>query len=412
MGERELPADSGAHLFGRRPHYRSSAETTIVTVGHGDADIPGNTNLCIQAGVDYVANLGGGTVHIMPGKYIMHDSLHLRTRVTVRGAGESTVLFKAEMVKTPLSADLGYGHYDVSVAEPEKFRPGMGIHIKDDGSGGFYNTCATIIYRDGDRLGINRPLSHDYSRSRNGVVRSLFPIVSGYDAEDASLENLLIDGNAEQNEYLDGCRGGGVFLLRCHRARIFNVIVRNYHGDGFSLQQCEDVLLEDCLAEENKGVGFHPGSGSTRPIMRRLLSRRNGSDGLFYCLRVTFGILEDSEFVGNGGVGLNIGGRDTDQLIRRCTIRLNAGPGLYFRPADRIMAGSRAVVQNCTIEQNCQKEGKAEVHLDAELSGVCLIGNCIRSASPEKPAVLIESRVDSVELKDNALEGSITDLRD
>jgi len=55
-----------------------------ITVGIRDADILGHDNRALQAAVDYVANLGGGVVEIGPGEYLMRDSLHLRSRVTVR----------------------------------------------------------------------------------------------------------------------------------------------------------------------------------------------------------------------------------------------------------------------------------------------------------------------------------------
>ncbi|MFW6162516.1 MAG: hypothetical protein ACODAJ_07075, partial [Planctomycetota bacterium] len=118
-------------------------------------------NLVIQAAVDRAAEKGGGRVLLPPGVYLMHDSLHLRSGVHVEGSGRETVLRKAPEVRSALSADLGYGHYDVSVAEPEKFRVGMGVLVADDRAGGFYQTVGTLTWRDGDRFGISRMLHHD-----------------------------------------------------------------------------------------------------------------------------------------------------------------------------------------------------------------------------------------------------------
>ncbi|PIY42131.1 MAG: hypothetical protein COZ06_25860 [Armatimonadetes bacterium CG_4_10_14_3_um_filter_66_18] len=399
------------------PTYAKLTESELrpvsITVGHGDAALQGDTNVCLQAGVDYVAALGGGVVQIAPGRYVMHDSLHLRPNVVIRGAGEETVLVKAPMVESKLSADLGYGHCDVSLAEPDKFRPGMGIHIQDDRSGGFYTTCATLTFRDGDRFGITRMLNHDYSRGANAIVRSAFPVISGYHATDCLIENLKIDGNADENGHLNGCRGGGIFLLHADRTVLRKVTVENYNGDGISFQQCEDIVVEDSLCQRNRGLGFHPGSGSLRPQMRRLLGRDNGGDGLFYCLRVTGGVLEDSQFLNNSGHGLSIGGRDTDHLIRNCTARGNGGCGVYFRPGDEAMAGSRNTIENCTLEGNCRKDGKAEVHLDAAVSDVVLKGNRIGPGDAAKDGwvgVLIEKQVKGVKLEGNRIEGA-TDKR-
>jgi len=356
-----------------------------VAVGRQQADIRGDTNLCLQAAVDYVAGLGGGTVVIGPGRYTMHDSLHLRPNVTVRGAGEDTILTKAPMVSSALSADLGYGHCDLSLANPDRFRVGMGIHIADDRSGGFYTTCATLTFRDGDRFGITRMLNHDYSREANAVVRSVFPVVSGYDAVDCLIENLAIDGNADENGHLNGCRGAGVFLLRADRTVIRNVRVSNYNGDGISFQQCTDIVVEDTVCEGNRGLGFHPGSGSMRPTMRRLTARGNGGDGVFYCLRVSDGVLDDSLIEDNGGHGVSIGGRDTDHVIRGCTIRRNGLCGVYFRRADGAMAGNRNTIERCLIEANCQAGGDAEVNLDAELTDVILRDNTVGPGTAPRP---------------------------
>ena len=379
-----------------------------VTVGHGEATIRGGTNVCLQAGVDYVAGLGGGTVVIAPGRYVMHDSLHLRPNVTVRGAGKDTVLFKAPMLVSKLSADLGYGHFDVSLADPDAFRPGLGIHIKDDRSGGFYTTCATLTFRDGDRFGITKMLNHDYGRHANAIVRTVFPVISGYDSPDCLVENLEIDGNAEQNGPLNGCRGGGIFLLHADRTTIRNVVVRNYNGDGISFQQCADVLVEDSVCRGNRNLGFHPGSGSVRPTMRRLLAHDNGGDGLFYCLRVRHGTLRDSTFRDNGGHGISIGGRDTDHEISGCTVRANGGAGVYFRKSDAAMAGSRNTIRSCVIEGNGTRDGAAEVHLDAALADVALSANTIGpggSLDDDWVGILIERDVRGVTLDANTISG-------
>src|SRR4051794_31832684 len=83
--ERQLP---------RRMHSQMSDLPTI-KVGRSDADIVGSDNRALQAAVEYIAQLGGGTVEIGPGEYLMRDSLHLRPNVTVRGTPRSTILRKA-----------------------------------------------------------------------------------------------------------------------------------------------------------------------------------------------------------------------------------------------------------------------------------------------------------------------------
>ena len=387
--------------------------TQAITVGPQAADIVGSDNAAIQTAVDRIASQGGGVVEILPGTYEMHDSLHLHSGVHVRGAGAKTVLRKAAMVESKLSADLGYGHYDVSLAKPDRFRVGMGVYIRDDNAGGFYTTVATLTWRRGDRFGISRFLNHDYSRARNGIVQSLYPVVSGYHLENASIENVAIDGNREQNELLNGCRGSGVFLLQATKVTVRGVEVRNYNGDGISFQQTQDVVIDDCRCEDNAGHGLHPGSGSVRPVMRNCRCVGNGNDGIFYCLRVTYSLTEGCTLEKNGGMGISVGGRDTDHLIRNNTIRLNGRHGLYFRKGDGAMAGHRCRFEANTLEHNCQKEGRGEIFIDGATQDVHLLGNTIRARGDvDDPAsIVVGPEASRIVVHRNRVEPSGVDVQ-
>src|SRR5262249_12127657 len=76
-----------------------------ISVGQTSADIVGTDNRALQAAVDYVGNLGGGLVEVGAGEYLMNDSLHLRSHVTVRGVKGQTILLKAKAVVSPLAID-------------------------------------------------------------------------------------------------------------------------------------------------------------------------------------------------------------------------------------------------------------------------------------------------------------------
>jgi len=360
----------------------------VIKVGQVSGDFVGKDNAVLQQAVDRAARQGGGVVEIGPGTYEMHDSLHLRSGVAVRGAGEKTTLRKSAMARSALSADLGYGHFDVSLAEPDKFRVGMGVHVADDNAGGFYTTVATLTWRKGDRFGTSRMMNHDYARRRNAVVRSVFPVVSGYHLRDARVENLVIDGNREENEHLNGCRGSGIFLLQASNVAIRNVLVREYNGDGISFQQTRDVLIEDCACENNNGHGLHPGSGSVRPIMRRVRCTGNANDGIFYCLRVSYSLTEQCILENNGRDGISVGGRDTDHLIRNNTIRHNGRHGLYFRPGDLAMPGHRCLFEGNTLKGNCTCKDAGEIFVDGETLDVHLLSNSVTcEAHGERAAV-------------------------
>ena len=379
----------------------------MFTVGPEGCDVCGTDNRAIQAAVDQAAAKGGGKVIVRPAVYRMEDSLHLRTNVHVEGAGRETVLRKAPEVRSALSADLGYGHFDVSLAEPEKFRVAMGVLISDDRAGGFYQTVATLTWRDGDRFGISRMLNHDYGRCANGFVVSSFPIISASQVENASVSNLTIDGNRAQNPYqINGCRGGGVFLIQAHNVALRGLLVASMNGDGISFQQCGNTVIEDCTCEDNAGLGLHPGSGSVGAVMRRCTCRRNGADGIFYCLRVCFSLCEECTIEDNGRHGISIGGRDTDHLIRGNTIRNNGGCGICFREHDRVMAGHRNHIEGNVIAGNCQSVGEAEVHVTAFVTDVHILGNRVEPATPRTAGIRVGKNTEGVVIHNNQVEGN------
>src|SRR3972149_3366187 len=92
-----------------RAMHSEMAELPRITVGRTNADLMGDTNRALQAAVDYVAALGGGVVEIGAGEYTMHDSLHLRPYVTVRGVKGQTILRKANGAVSALALDGDFG---------------------------------------------------------------------------------------------------------------------------------------------------------------------------------------------------------------------------------------------------------------------------------------------------------------
>src|SRR5207237_4970940 len=126
--ERQLP----------RSMHSQMSELPAIRVGRDNADVVGADNRALQAAVDYVANLGGGTVEIGPGEYLMRDSLHLRSNVTVRGTPGKTVLRKADGAASALAIDGDYGEEQITLANPSGFDVGCGVAVWDKSSGGFH----------------------------------------------------------------------------------------------------------------------------------------------------------------------------------------------------------------------------------------------------------------------------------
>jgi parallel beta-helix repeat protein len=386
--------------------HSSMEQLPHIRVGIQDADINGSDNRALQAAVEFVATLGGGTVEIGPGEFLMRDSLHLRENVTVRGIAGKTVLRKADSQESALALDGDFGEQQITVRDAAGFDVGTGVAIWDDNAGGFHTTVARITGKRGNTFSIDKPLGADCMVQNHARAATVFPVVSGYDLRGVRIENLVIEGNKQANSILNGCRGAGIFLYRGYGTVIENCIVRNYNGDGISFQQSNDVTVNNCLSEGNTQLGLHPGSGSQRPQIRGSTARKNGTDGLFLCWRVRHGLFEDNLFEDNGRYGISIGHKDTDNLLQQNKIFRNGEDGVHFRSESFGMAAHRNQLKNNVIEDNGIKGEGAGIRVRGETEGLVFEGNEIRDTRPreqqtQKIGVLIDQPVGTVELRNN-----------
>ncbi|MGB2865569.1 MAG: hypothetical protein WBC05_19720, partial [Sedimentisphaerales bacterium] len=174
--------------------HSAMKELPSIAVGKENAHITGNDNRALQAVVDYIAGLGGGTVEIVEGEYVMYDSLHLRANVTVKGEKGKTMLRKANGAVCPLALDGDFGEQQFTVEDPTGFAIGYGVAIWDDRAGGFHTTVARITGRNGNTFSINKPLMADCMVGNKAKAATVFPVVSGYNIEGARIEGITIDG--------------------------------------------------------------------------------------------------------------------------------------------------------------------------------------------------------------------------
>ena len=386
-------------------------EGVSITVGLKDADIVGSDNRALQAAVDYVAGLGGGTVDIGPGTYLMKDSLHLRSNMVLIGHGEATVLRKCDGLISLLATDGDYGQEEITLMNPAGFEIGMGVTVADDNSGGFHTTVATIISQEGNTFAISKPLNADCMVHRNASARNTFPVLSGYYIENTRLERLVIDGNRENNEPLNGCRGAGVFLYRANNIHIADCVTHDYNGDGISFQQSNDIVLENCESYNNANLGFHPGSGSQRPIMRDNRAYDNGRDGLFLCWRVRHGLFEGNELRNNGQFGISIGHKDSDNVLRNNIVVGNRSHGIFFRNEPEYTGGHRNLLENNKIHDNGAGGEGCGIYIRGETHDITIVGNEIGDTRPEGEktqqfGVWIGPKADRITIRGNKIQGN------
>ncbi len=394
-------------------------ELPSITVGRKNAQLIGSDNRALQAAMDYIVGLGGGTVEIGEGEYMMHDSLHLRANVTIRGTKGKTILQKADGVVSLLALDGDFGEQQITVQDPTGFSVGCGVAVWDDRAGGFHTTVARITGRNGNTFSIDKPLMADCMVHNKAKAATVFPVVSGYHIEGARVENLIIDGNKDSNIHLNGCRGAGIFLYRAFGTVIQDCIVQDYNGDGISFQQSNDVSVIGCISEGNASLGLHPGSGSQRPRVRNCIARNNGTDGLFLCWRVRHGVFRDNILEANGRFGISIGHKDSDNLLRSNIVRLNHQDGIFFRNETLGMAAHRNRLEENVIENNGVEKEAAGIRIRGQTNDLIFKNNIIRDTRPvesqmQTVGIRVEEKVGPLILEGNQIEAKvkIDDRRD
>lgn len=171
--------------------------SALIHVGIDAGDIRGSDQRALQAAVDQVADLGGGTVFIGPGRYMMRNALRLRDHVTIRGVPGQTILAACDGAESRLSCDGDCNERQVTLDDPAAFHVGDGVSIQDEHlGGGFTVTTATLTARlDDHTFAISAPLYLDYMVAHRATARIAFPIVGGWGVRDAAVAGLTIAGN-------------------------------------------------------------------------------------------------------------------------------------------------------------------------------------------------------------------------
>ena len=378
-----------------------------VTVGPEKANLVGASDRALQAAVDYVARLGGGTVRVLPGTYRMRNAVYLQSKVRLIGSGADCVLIKEPSVTTKLAADTDWYDQEITLADATSFEVGDGITLfaKDKPKAGRTVVKRTLVARSGNRFKLDRAPRENFWQIGEARAATLFPLLSGENVSDIAIENLTLDGNREKNENLDGNYAGCIFLQDCSRIAIRGVTARNYNGDGISWQICHDVVVENCASLNNTGLGLHPGSGSQRPVIcnNRI---ENNDIGIFFCWGVKYGLAEKNRLAGNR-VGVSIGHRDTDNLVCHNEILGSRSVGVLFRPErGKEFAGHRNRIEHNRIVDSGDEKGAAIDVQGATESIVIASNEIVETRAPaQRTAVRLGKETRDIKLLNNTIRG-------
>jgi hypothetical protein len=391
----------------------------VLTIGQTQGDLQGKDDKVIQAGIEYLNRMGGGTLHILPGVYNLRNAIYLHPNITMRGSGEKTVLRKTDSVVTALTRDSDWFEYGVRVKDVSGFAPGAGIMLRSKKGAGDWQydvLSATVTTIRDDIIFLDRLTKENFWIDANATAATIFPILTAENVDDVVVEDIILDGNRDRNEHINGNFAGAVFIQHCNRWLFKNVIAKNYNGDGFSFQVCDDVRFRDCKAINNSDLGFHPGSGSQRPVFRNCAAQGN-RQGIFFCWSVSDGLVENCILSENTKYGVSIGHRDTDNIMRRCRIERNGEVGILFRrEVNEFRSGHRNRIEDCVVRDNGAKQSGIGIDIQGKTQDITVRNTRFENTAGknQKVGIRISEEAERIILQDNTFKNcpvGIQDLR-
>lgn len=392
-------------------------ERLTITVGNKDGDLIGSNEKLLQAAVDAVARLGGGTVKVLPGTYRLRNSVYLASKVRIVGSGAESVLIKEPSAKTKIVVDSDWYDQEVTLENADGFRVGDGVVIraKNPHNNGATVLKRTLLARSGNRFKLDKALRENVWQMGEPTAATLFPLISGEFVSDCVIENITLDGNREKNDHFDGNYSGCIFLQDCNRMTMRGVEARNNNGDGISWQICHDVVVENCHSHDNADLGLHPGSGSQRPLIRgNRIERCN--IGIFFCWGVKYGLAEKNTIEGIRTASVSIGHRDTDNIVRDNVIKNSGVAGVLFRPErGPSFAGHRNRIERNEIINSGSDEGVG-IDIQGGTESIELVDNRLleERGSAKRIGIRLGAETKHIRLTNNHVEGfsqPIADLR-
>jgi len=366
----------------------------------------------------------GGVVFVPPGRYCLRRALLLRSHVTLRGAGSTSILTRGKEAHAKLTRPARKGESNVEVESTAGFRTGDEVAILDDRMHGWHMAHAIIKEIAPKRLTFTEPIfsGHNeavFSLERNAVVVNYFPFICanrmhfGDPVTEITILDLTFDGNLKENPG----RWTDFTLAAIHLANVSDSLVRGctIHGsvgDGIGVQGGQDNRVESCLVEHCRVHGFHPGTSLRGAVFTNNISRHNGGDGLYFCcvvvgITVTDNLLHDNGRCGVGGLGAGCNAFDSFNVVAHNIIRHNGQWGI------QAVGGKNNVITGNICLDNSQKQpGQYSGILVGDSTHTVVSGNRCGS-DQEKPTqkfgIEEQGTSDANVIANNLCEGNLQD---
>lgn len=380
----------------------------IISVGGSDADIPGFTSGAIQIALDAIKTRGGGTVKLNAGTYDIIGPVRVPDNTALIGSGKSTILRKSDGFRTSYTIDADWGMQKAYVKDASGFKVGMGIQLfDDDHNQGWDVTTALITDIKDNVIYFDNRTVYDYIAEYGGTISNGCSVIEAVGVENVKIANLVVEGNKKTNDYINGCRGGGVYIHKSKNCLVENVTVNEFNGDSFSWQITENITVRGCEVSNGNGLGFHPGTGSDHSIVENCVSHHNKGDGIFLCWRVQNGIFRNNTSYANGENGISIGHKDTDNVFENNHLYENGFQGVLFRDENEQNSGHRNTFTNNTIENNGMKQEASGFHIGGITHDITITNNTIRSTGKgnQTTAILVGANSSKITATGNKISG-------
>jgi len=381
----------------------------VITVGGPDADVSGFTSEAIQIALDAIRTRGGGIVKLNPGVYKIIGPVRLSNNTSLIGSGKTTILQKCDGFRTSFIVDADWGMLKAVVKDASGFKKGMGIQLYDDAHNQGWDVTTAVITDIKDTvIYFDNRTNYDYLSSLNGTITNGCSIVEAVGVENVRIADLVVEGNKNTNDYINGCRGGGIYIHKSRKCLVENVTVNEFNGDSFSWQITEDITVKGCEAAYGDGLGFHPGTGSDHSIVENCISHNNKQDGIFLCWRVQNGIFRNNTVYANSDNGISIGHQDTDNVFENNHVYENGYQGVLFRGETEQNSGHRNTFTNNIIENNGVTQESSGFYIGGETHDINITNNIIRSAGKgnQSTAIFIGKKSSKITAVDNKISGS------
>ena len=381
-------------------------EERIISVGGMSAEIQGYTNEAIQIAVDALP-VEGGIVKLNAGTFIIKAPVRLKSNAKLIGSGSETILRRIDGYHSRFIIDADFGELKLTVEDASGFEVGMSVQVTDNTNSSCWNVSTGVITKIADNvIYIDTYLIRDYDSEQNGVVTNAGSCISVLNARNVSVSDLVIDGNKEKNDRLDGCNGGGIVIIKSTDVTVERVHVRDFNGEGITWQITENVTVKNCEISGCSNMGLHPGTGSPNSLIEGNNSHDN-SVGMFICWRVHHSIVKDNQFHNNSDCGISTGHKDTDVVFINNHIYENGGDGVYFRNEDLKNSPHRNSFINNVVENNGTVNGGYGFYFSGNATDVLLEENIIRDNKngTQKAAIYINKNTPPPTERNNKMSG-------